>query len=141
MDTLEKRQKRTLSVKWFKMFQLLTIAKLTNHHFVCKSGLKCCNSCFHCYNYLFVCLHCQSLAHTIDGRPVTHVDVEGTMLDVEATFCYLGDMHDTGGSCNTASASRCCVAWGKFRKQLHYLSQGAWEDLLGLCLFCHALRQ
>ena len=40
----------------------------------------------------FVCQRCRGVACPIDGRPVTHVDVDGTQLDVEATFCYLGDM-------------------------------------------------
>ena len=28
----------------------------------------------------------------IDNRPVTQVDVDGTLLDIESNFCYLGDM-------------------------------------------------
>ena len=34
----------------------------------------------------FVCQRCRGVACPIDGRPVTHVDVDGTQLDVEATF-------------------------------------------------------
>ena len=30
----------------------------------------------------------RGVACPIDDRPVTHVDVDGTQLDVEATFCY-----------------------------------------------------
>ena len=44
------------------------------------------------------------------------------MLDVEATFCYLKDTLDAGGGCATAIATRCCVAWGKFRKLLPVLT-------------------
>ena len=44
--------------------------------------------------------------------------VDGTMLDVEATFCYLGDMLCCGGGCDSAIAAKCCMAWGKFRKLL-----------------------
>ena len=40
------------------------------------------------------------------------------MPDVEATFCYLGDMLCSGGGCYNAIAARCSVAWGKFRKLL-----------------------
>ena len=45
---------------------------------------------------------------------MTQVDVEGTKLDVEDTFCYLGDMLFSGGHCDSAIAAR-CMAWGKFR--------------------------
>ena len=44
------------------------------------------------------------------------------MLDVEATFCYLGDMLCSGGACDSAIAARCCVARGKFRKLLPVLT-------------------
>ena len=47
------------------------------------------------------------------------VDVDGTMFDVEATFCYLGDIMCSGDS---AIAARCCVAWGKFIKLLPFLT-------------------
>ena len=50
------------------------------------------------------------------------MDVDSTMLDVEATFCYLGDMLCSGGGCDSAIAARCCVAWGKFRKLLPALT-------------------
>ena len=40
------------------------------------------------------------------------VDVEG----------YLGHMLCSGGGCDSAIASRCCVAWGKFRKLLPVLT-------------------
>ena len=36
------------------------------------------------------------------------------MLDVEATFCYLGDVLCSGGGCDSAIVARCCMAWGKF---------------------------
>ena len=53
---------------------------------------------------------------------MTEVDINGTMLDVEATFCYLGDMLCSGGGCDSAIAARCCAAWGKFRKLLPVLT-------------------
>ena len=59
----------------------------------------------------FVCQRCRGVAYPIDGRPVTHVDVDGTQLDVEATFWYLGDMFSAGGGCDHAIAARCCAAW------------------------------
>ena len=59
----------------------------------------------------------------IVGQTVTEVDVNGTMLDVEATSCSLGDMLCSAGGCGsaTANAARCCVAWGKFRELLPVL--------------------
>ena len=44
------------------------------------------------------------------------------MLDVEATFCYLGDTLCSGGGCDHAIAARYCVIWGKFRKHLPVLT-------------------
>ena len=55
-------------------------------------------------------------------QTVTEVDVNSTMLDVEATFCYLGDMLRSSWGCDSAIAARCCVAWGKFRKLLPVLT-------------------
>lgn len=70
----------------------------------------------------YVCPRCEGVARPIDGRPVTIVDVDGNMVDVVSTFCYLGDMLSAGGGCDTAIAARCCVAWGKFRKLLPVLT-------------------
>ena len=44
------------------------------------------------------------------------LDVDGTMVDVEATFCCLDDPLCSGGGCYNVIAARCCAAWGKFRK-------------------------
>ena len=46
----------------------------------------------------YICPRCKGESWPIDGRTVTEVDVDGTMLDVEATFCYLGDMLCSGGA-------------------------------------------
>ena len=70
----------------------------------------------------YVCPRCQGKSRPIDGRPCTQVDIDGTALDVEASFCYLGDMLCAGGGCERAIATRCCVAWGKFRKLLPILT-------------------
>ena len=50
------------------------------------------------------------------------MDVDSTILDVEATFCYLGDMLCSGGGCDSDTAVRGCVVWGKFRKLLPVLT-------------------
>ena len=70
----------------------------------------------------FVCSRCQGLARPIDGRPVKSVPVSGELLDVEDSFCYLGDMLGAGGGCTQAVIARCGVAWGKFRKLLPVLT-------------------
>ena len=36
----------------------------------------------------YVCCRCNGKAQPIVERTVTKVDVDGSMLDVEATFCY-----------------------------------------------------
>ena len=61
----------------------------------------------------YVCLRCNGKARPMNGRTVTEMDVDSTMLDVEATFCYLGYM-----PCGSAIAARCCVTWEKSRKLL-----------------------
>ena len=58
----------------------------------------------------------------IDNRPVTQVDVDGTQLDVESNFCYLGDMPCAGGGCKLAIVTRCSTAWGKFKRLLPILT-------------------
>ena len=73
-------------------------------------------------NENYVCPRCKGESWPIDGRTVTEVDVDSTMLDVEDTFCYLGDMLCSSGDCDSAIAARCCVAWGKFRKLLPVLT-------------------
>ena len=70
----------------------------------------------------YVCPSCQGQTRPIDGRPVTQVDVDGTLLDVEASFCYLGDMLSAGGGCSLAIITRCYTAWGKFKKLLPILT-------------------
>ena len=54
----------------------------------------------------------------MDGRTVAKIDVDGTLLDIEASFCYLGDMLSAGGGCSFAIITRCCTALGKFKKLL-----------------------
>ena len=74
----------------------------------------------------YICPRHKGESRPIDGWPVTEVDVDSTMLDVEVTFCYpgcyLGDMLCSGGACDSAISARCCVAWGKFRKLLPVLT-------------------
>ena len=66
----------------------------------------------------YICPRCKGESWPTDGWTLTEVDVDGTLLDVADTFCYLGDMLCSSGDCDSAIAARYCVAWGKFRKLL-----------------------
>ena len=72
-------------------------------------------------NQNYACPRCRGQARPID---VTQVDVDRTLLDIEASFCYLGDMLSTGGGCSLAITciTRCCTAWRKFKKLLPILT-------------------
>ena len=71
----------------------------------------------------YICPQCKGESGwPIDAQTMTEVDVNGTMLDVEATFCYLGDILCSGGGCDSAIAANCCVARGKFMKVLPVLT-------------------
>ena len=69
-----------------------------------------------------MCPRCLDLARPIDGRPITRVEVDGMLLDVEASFCCLGNMLSAGGGCAHAIATRCSTVWEKFRKLLPILT-------------------
>ena len=45
----------------------------------------------------YVCPRILDQARPIDGRPITQVEVDGTLFDVEASLCYLDDMLSAGG--------------------------------------------
>ena len=70
----------------------------------------------------YICPRCSIMSQPIDSMPIMQVNAEGTKLDVEATFCYLGDMLCSSGGCDSAIATRSYVAWGKFRKLLPVLT-------------------
>ena len=50
--------------------------------------------------------------------------MDGTLLDVELNFCYLGDLlyMCAGGGCKLAIIIRCGIAWGKFERLLPILT-------------------
>ena len=70
----------------------------------------------------YVCPRCCDQARPIDNRPVTQVDVDGTLLDMKSNFCYLGDMLCVGKGCKLAIVTRCSTAWGKFKRLLLILT-------------------
>ena len=55
----------------------------------------------------------------IDNRPVTQVDVDGTLLDVESDFCYLGDLLCAGGGCKLAIVTRCSTVCRRRMQACH----------------------
>ena len=57
--------------------------------------------------------------------------MEGRLLDVEASFCYIGDMLCAGGGCALAIATRCSTAKVKFKKLLPILTS---EHVPVLCV-------
>ncbi|XP_035665616.1 uncharacterized protein LOC118408864, partial [Branchiostoma floridae] len=70
----------------------------------------------------YTCPRCRGEARPLDGRPTTQFTVDEVVLDVEASFCYLGDMLCAGGGCELAVTTRSCAAWGKFKKLLPILT-------------------
>ena len=70
----------------------------------------------------YVCPRCCDQSRPIDNRPATQADVDGTLLDVESNFCYLGDILCAGVGCNLAIVTRCSTAWGKFKRLLPILT-------------------
>ena len=60
----------------------------------------------------YICPRCKGESWPTDGGTMTEVDVDGTMLDVEATFCYLCDMLCvcSVGGCDSSIAAICSVA-------------------------------
>lgn len=63
-----------------------------------------------------VCSRWCGTATATDCKPVTDVCVEGTLIDVKGSFCYLGDMLVACEGCTFAIITRCWTAWGKFKK-------------------------
>ena len=70
----------------------------------------------------YKCPRCLGQARPIDGRPVHEVSAGEDVLEVVASFCYLGDMLSAGGGCELAAINRVNVGWGKFRGLLPILS-------------------
>ena len=69
-----------------------------------------------------VCPRCKVESRSIDCRPMAQVHVEGTKLDVEDSFCFLGDLLCSVVCCESVIAARFCVTWGTSRKSLLVLT-------------------
>ena len=70
----------------------------------------------------YVCPRCCDQARPINNRPLTQVDVDGMLLDVEPNFFYLEDMQCVGGGCKFDIITICGIAWGKFKRLLPVLT-------------------
>ena len=69
----------------------------------------------------FRCSRCQGNAQSID-RPQKDVQARSDKLEVEASFCYLGDILSVAGGCELAMTTRVKTAWKKFRELVPVLS-------------------
>ena len=65
------------------------------------SGLKCLTKDPDCR-----CTQCQGMARLLDSRPQREVQVGPDMVEVVASFCYLGDMLSTAGGCELSTTTR-----------------------------------
>ena len=73
----------------------------------------------------YICPSCKGRPRSINDRTVTEVDVEGTMIDFEATFYNLGDILCSGGGCGSAIAGRWYMAlpWPAGTSHPEYLAR------------------
>ena len=70
-----------------------------------------------------ICLpNMQGIVAAYQQSPSNMLDVGGTTLDVEPTFCHLVDMVSKSWSCDSTIVARCCSAWCMFRKLLPVLT-------------------
>ena len=68
------------------------------------------------------CTRCQGTTRLLDSRPQREVQVGPDKLEVEASFCYLGDMLSAAGSCELSTTARVKTACKKFKDLLPVLS-------------------
>ena len=66
----------------------------------------------------FTCSRCLGLARPINVQLIKNISIGEDTLDVESSFCYLGDMVSQGGGCLDGITTRIRCAWGKFRELL-----------------------
>ena len=73
-------------------------------------------------NINFKCKGCIGEARPIDARPFEKLQMDGEILEVVDSFCYLGDRLSAGGGCELSSITRIKSAWGKFPQLLPILT-------------------
>ena len=67
------------------------------------------------------CTRSQGTARPLDGRPQKEAQLGPDNLEVEASFCYLGDMLSVAGACELSTTTRVKTAWKKFKDLLQVL--------------------
>ena len=68
------------------------------------------------------CTRCQGTAHPLDSRPQREIQVGPDKLEVEASFCYLGDMLSAAGGCELSTTTHVKTSWKKFKELIPVLS-------------------
>ena len=94
--------------------------------------------------YLMFLLACKVDRPITDGLNTDlHLDIgNGISLEKVDKFCYLGDMLDADGGCDSAVTARVRSAWKKF---CEYLTHSNWKRILvkterqGICYLCEEL--
>ena len=73
----------------------------------------------------FICRCCKVDRLITDGLNTDlHLDIgNGILLEKVDKLCYLGDMLDADGGCDSALTARVRSAWKKFRKYLPILTE------------------
>ena len=67
------------------------------------------------------CIRCKGTAHPLDGRPQREAS-QACQLEVEASFCYLGDMLSAAGGCELSTTTCVKTTWKKFKELKPILS-------------------
>jgi len=83
----------------------------------------------------FIC-RCCKVDRTITDGPNTdlHLDIgNGVLLVKVDEFCYLGDMLDAGGGCDSAVTARVGSAWKKFHNWKRILIKTERQGICNLC--------
>ena len=106
---------------WFYCFDLLSLFVGKYHCTVCREGvgsnsIAC--SQFKLSVYKKCCGISGQLVVNEDCLPQMHWIVAIYRRLPFTTFCYLGEILNVGGCCDSAIAARCCSVWCRFRKLL-----------------------
>ncbi|KAI8481582.1 hypothetical protein Bbelb_406820 [Branchiostoma belcheri] len=97
----------------------------------------------------YVCPRCRGEARPLDVRPVTQVTVDEAVLDVEPSFCYLGDMLCAGGGCHGGAwchhlMLRCLGKLQEAAADPNFqasIPQNPWQGVQLLCTIGNAARE
>ena len=129
-----------LCAKWYSGFPLIIIfifglIGYIYFHLIVGSNSIYCSTCSHWVHKAcsgikgrlkpdpeFTCSRCLGTARPINVQLIKNISISEDTLDVEPSFCYLGDMVSQGGGCLDGITTRIRCAWGKFRELLPLLT-------------------